>query len=155
MTEMCTDYHVPMTVYGAICLDSFGNVLLVKGRRSNKWSFPKGHSECDEPPVDCALRELFEETGVRLTTNHCGYYMMKGGGYFVFHIDVSCFLNTRDTNEISDTAWWPMSCLPRHTNIDVSIFRSHLKTMPNKNPRDFIYSDDSNKKIQDIINRLT
>jgi 8-oxo-dGTP pyrophosphatase MutT (NUDIX family) len=143
-----------MYVYGAICLDSFGNVLLVKGRRSQKWSFPKGHIKCGELPVDCAKRELFEETGVRISQDHCGYYTMKGGGYFVFHIDVSCFLNTKDTDEISDTAWWPMGCLPRYTNIDVSIFRSHLKMMPNIEHRDFIYSTESNTQIQNILNRL-
>jgi 8-oxo-dGTP pyrophosphatase MutT (NUDIX family) len=143
-----------MPVYGAICLDSFGNVLLVKGRRSQKWSFPKGHTEDNELPLDCAKRELEEETGVRLVSDHLGYYEMKGGGYFVFHIDVCCFLNTRDTNEISDTAWWPLSNLPRSTNIDVSIFRSHLKSKPNVGYRDYIYSQDSNIMIQDIMNRL-
>lgn len=154
MTVVSQEGTVPMTVYGAICLDSFGNVLLVKGRRSQKWSFPKGHSNCGELPEECAKRELYEETGVRVSSEHCGYYMMKGGGYFVFHIDVSCFLNTRDTNEISDTAWWPLRCLPRYTNIDVSIFRSHLKNMPNIEHREFIYSAESNTKIQDILNRL-
>jgi len=143
-----------MPVYGAICLDSFGNVLLVKGRRSHKWSFPKGHSHCDELPVECAKRELYEETGVRISSEHYRYCMMKGGGYFVFHIDVACFLNIRDKNEISDTAWWPLSCLPRHTNIDVSIFRSHLKCMPKMSHRDFVFSEESNTRIEQIIDRL-
>ena len=143
-----------MPVYGAICLDMFDNVLLVKGRLSSKWSFPKGHSTCDELPIDCAIRELYEETGVRVPKEHMGYYTMKGGGYFVFHIDVSCFLNTRDTVEISDTAWWPLRCLPHSTNIDVSIFRSHLRSVTTIPYRDYIYSKESNEKIQAIVSRL-
>ena len=144
-----------MTVYGVICIDSFGNVLLVKGRRSRKWSFPKGHCKIGEPPIDCAKRELLEETGVRISSEQSGYYTMKGGGYFVFHLNVSCFLNTRDTKEISDTAWWPLTSLPRYTNIDVSIFRSHLQDVPNIVHRDYIYSNESNNKIQDILSKLT
>lgn len=30
------------------------------------WDLPGGRREGDEPPEDCALRELFEETGLRL-----------------------------------------------------------------------------------------
>ncbi len=40
-------------------------VLLVFQRRSQSWSFPKGHMEAWEEEQDTALRELREETGLR------------------------------------------------------------------------------------------
>lgn len=144
-----------MPVYGAICLDSFENVLLVKGRRSQKWSFPKGHAKIGELPIDCAKRELFEEAGIRVTSPQNGYYVMKGGEYFIFHINKLCFLKIQDNVEINDVAWWPLNALPTVTNIDVSIFRSHLQMMPNVSYRDFIYSTESNTRIQTILRRLT
>ena len=37
--------------------------LILRGRRSNKWSFPKGHMEKGETEKDTAVREVFEEAG--------------------------------------------------------------------------------------------
>ena len=41
-------------------------VLLVHRPRQNDWSFPKGKLKSGESPVDGALREVLEETGL-----HC------------------------------------------------------------------------------------
>ena len=42
---------------------------VIIGRRSNRgrllWSLPKGHVEEGESPIDAALREVLEETGIR------------------------------------------------------------------------------------------
>jgi len=144
-----------MPVYGAICLYQFSNVLLVRGRVSQKWSFPKGHSNAGEPPIECAKRELYEEAGIRFDGKECGYYTMKGGSYFVFHINFLCFLRVYDTVEIDEVAWWPLSDLPRRTNIDVSIFKSHLRTLPNALHKNYSYSEDSNDRIKEILDRLS
>ncbi|KKP69343.1 hypothetical protein A2X44_04290 [candidate division CPR3 bacterium GWF2_35_18] len=49
-------------------LEKGGKVLL--GKRKNifgagQWAFPGGHLEVGESTLDCAKRELFEETGVK------------------------------------------------------------------------------------------
>jgi bis(5'-nucleosidyl)-tetraphosphatase len=38
--------------------------LLLKNARHGAWGFPKGHSEDDETPMQTALRETREETGI-------------------------------------------------------------------------------------------
>lgn len=43
--------------------------LLVQGIHSKKWSFPKGCIETGETSFDCAIRELEEETGVKLNNS--------------------------------------------------------------------------------------
>jgi 8-oxo-dGTP diphosphatase len=43
-----------------------GTVLLVHRPKYDDWSFPKGKAEPDESYEDCALREVWEETGL-----HC------------------------------------------------------------------------------------
>lgn len=46
-------------------------VLIIQHRHSLHWSFPKGHAEENEDPLQTACRELSEETGltfVRLLT---------------------------------------------------------------------------------------
>lgn len=47
-------------------------VLLIENKRSLHWSFPKGHKEMDETDVQTALREVLEETNVKikLYSNH-------------------------------------------------------------------------------------
>ena len=53
-------------------LYSYG-VLVVRGdpidsfllmQHPTRWDFPKGHIDAGETEVECALRELFEETGI-------------------------------------------------------------------------------------------
>ncbi len=40
--------------------------LLIRNRRSSNWSFPKGHVEKGETLEQTAIREVFEETGLRI-----------------------------------------------------------------------------------------
>ena len=43
-----------------------GEVLLVHRPKYDDWTFPKGKAEAGESDEDCALREVWEETGL-----HC------------------------------------------------------------------------------------
>jgi 8-oxo-dGTP diphosphatase len=45
-----------------------GLVLLVHRPKYDDWTFPKGKAEPDEPDLDCALREVREETGLECVT---------------------------------------------------------------------------------------
>lgn len=54
--------------YGVIPLKKEGvqwKVLLIR-HQAGHWSFPKGHAEIGESPLDAASRELKEETGLTL-----------------------------------------------------------------------------------------
>lgn len=41
-------------------------ILLTKHKKFNKWTQPGGHIEHDEVPEETALREAYEETGVKV-----------------------------------------------------------------------------------------
>ena len=58
-------YKVRVPVRGAILLDeSMENVVLVRGwKKGSSWSFPRGKINKDEKDLDCAVREVYEETG--------------------------------------------------------------------------------------------
>jgi len=43
--------------------------LLIKHKNGGHWSFPKGHMEAGETEVDTALREILEETGLRVVVD--------------------------------------------------------------------------------------
>jgi 8-oxo-dGTP pyrophosphatase MutT (NUDIX family) len=92
-----------------LCTD---NVLLVQGRMSKRWGFPKGHPEPGEQPSDTAARELREETGIQLDPAflaRCPMWRCGNQTYFICHtraIDVPKF-QPSDSHEIIDIAWWP------------------------------------------------
>jgi 8-oxo-dGTP diphosphatase len=52
----------------SIVLKNMDNQILVGKRKGShgegSWAFPGGHLEFNEKPLECALRELEEETGV-------------------------------------------------------------------------------------------
>lgn len=50
---------------GVILINDENNILLVQNY-DGKWTFPKGGIECGETIEEAAVRELFEETGIRL-----------------------------------------------------------------------------------------
>ena len=41
-------------------------ILLIKHKKFNKWVQPGGHIENDELPEEAAIRETFEETGIKI-----------------------------------------------------------------------------------------
>jgi 8-oxo-dGTP pyrophosphatase MutT (NUDIX family) len=67
--EMVGDKKILLTAACVVLTDSLGRVLLQERADSKKWGLPGGLMELDEPIADCAIREVFEETGldVRLT----------------------------------------------------------------------------------------
>ena len=94
-----------------VCDDTY---LVVQGRKSNKWSFPKGHRENNENALETAMRELEEETGIILDknimyTNIISYYNFDYV-YYCFNVDntiVSPCIN--DTKEIKKVEWVKLS----------------------------------------------
>jgi 8-oxo-dGTP pyrophosphatase MutT (NUDIX family) len=92
---------------GVILFNSNNELCIVKGRDSNKYSLPKGKSEyTDTCAEQTALRECYEETGLRVTLGtdtiklgpHCYYIvrMRDRTGYEA---------SPRDTNEICEVKW--------------------------------------------------
>ena len=62
------EYKTRVPVRGAILLNpAMDSALLVKGyKKGASWSFPRGKINKDEPDLDCAVREVYEETGFDL-----------------------------------------------------------------------------------------
>lgn len=129
-------------VVGTICMNKEGEVLLVRGRTTQKWSFPKGHMKKQETELECARRELFEETGIMAPDNYIGYHKLRAASYYTFYIDKMPELEIHDQSEIDAVTWWPMKQLPGvDANVDVSIVRSLMKNIrSNQNVIDYIHS---------------
>ncbi|KAK0385792.1 hypothetical protein NLU13_6969 [Sarocladium strictum] len=66
--EEFLQYKTRVPVRGAILLNSaMDSTVLVKGwKKGANWSFPRGKINKDEDDLDCAIREVYEETGLDL-----------------------------------------------------------------------------------------
>ena len=87
--------------------ESLNKVLVVKSKGYNrpaKWGLPKGHLENNELPNECAMRELYEETGntLHIPENSTNFISsINNSIYYIFITDEKkIILNPIDTNEI-------------------------------------------------------
>lgn len=94
-----------------IILTHKNKYLLVKGISSRKWSFPKGCIEAGETTLQCAVRELKEETGVTLnlhTESLTKEYVYNDTHLYSYSSqrpdDINVCIN--DKNEISKIQWF-------------------------------------------------
>ena len=91
--------------------------LLVQ-HKAGHWGFPKGHPDADESPIDTALRELREETGLEIarlierpsftetyefTKRKSGKRVLKHVTYFVGFVERPAV--TPCEKEVAATAW--------------------------------------------------
>lgn len=74
-------------------------VLLTQNLLGGHWSFPKGHVEKGETHTETAIREVFEETGVRIAP-------LPG------FVDCCSYHTAPDTVK---TVWYYVSLVPGHT----------------------------------------
>jgi len=103
---------------------------LVQGRYTGKWSFPKGHSNEGELPIECALREVGEETGIDKLPDPVEYIQVGYGNYYMFNLDELLPLIPRDTNEIMDTKWVTLEEMEKMSlNADASLYRKQLSSL--------------------------
>ena len=93
-------------VYGGIIQSSNNRFLLVKGRHSGKWSFPKGHIEPGETALECVCREVREETGFQILPAPIRCFPLRGGTYYLFWMPVEIQPQPRDQREIEESRWF-------------------------------------------------
>jgi ADP-ribose pyrophosphatase YjhB (NUDIX family) len=142
-------------VFGCICVNPKGETLLVHGRNSNKWSFPKGHREEGEDGLTCAKREMLEETGITLTGPPLFTYYLKGGQYYLFELDHD-ILTPLDNTEIDKVAWFSLLTLPNNDcNVDISIIRILMKSIrQGQKPLDFLRHSYATRRIAMILDNM-
>jgi tRNA nucleotidyltransferase (CCA-adding enzyme) len=114
--------------------------LLVLGKKSEKWGFPKGHQENNETEEETAVRELFEETGIHIRHEDLlSKIRFKNNIYFNVSTEPGQSLGIQDTNEIVGISWLSipeMMLIPKEKmNFGLKNWLSSVHDCPGKNPR--------------------
>ena len=114
-------------IYGTICISPSNRILLVRGRRSGKWSFPKGHLDGSETSHECAIRELYEETGISVTSSPVTSFKLSVGYYSLFEME-EVDPNIQDNDEIELAEWIPLNQIENlECNVDINCFLSRIR----------------------------
>jgi ADP-ribose pyrophosphatase YjhB (NUDIX family) len=83
--------------------------ITVKGKTSGIWSLPKGRMSNDtETEEECALREVYEETGIKLqSVENLPRIVIGRNVYFIYHTSKKEFntFEIHDKEEVSTVAW--------------------------------------------------
>jgi len=133
-------YKRSVPTFGGIMFNKdFTKVLLVKGFHSKKYSFPKGKKNQKELPLDCAIREVKEETGFDITDmvdkhNYSDNVRTEGARccrlYYVPGVPEDTVFQAACADEIDLYKWMEIKCLDRmlerHYN-KYHIIQPHLK----------------------------
>lgn len=102
---------------GVVVIDPEDRILIVEGRAlhpnthetmvSRKWGLPKGHREEGEEEVNCAIREVKEETGLEVVlTELTPHFRVSDTLLYFLRVDTH-FIDgvTSDTAEIRTVRW--------------------------------------------------
>ena len=110
-----------------------GKYLLVRGRDSHKWGFPKGHMENGEMEEETAIREFFEETGLDIHGPFDGRVRFGNNVYFAKTRIENRTLDIHDKNEIDDIRWFTKKEIlqfPKEScNFGLSMWRKHMMNL--------------------------
>ncbi len=110
-------------IYGGIIrCRSTSRYVLVQGRSSGKWSFPKGHkNSAEESPMDCVSREVGEEIGRDVLPSPSKAVPLHVGYYYLFEVDEEFELKPRDVNEVGSCGWFSVEEMAKLSlNVDAN-----------------------------------
>ena len=119
-------YKTRVPVRGAILLnEAMDSTVLVKGwKKGANWSFPRGKINKDEDDLDCAVREVYEETGFDIKQaglvprdDEVKYIQISMREqqirlYVFRNIPMDTVFEPKTRKEISKVEWYKLSELP-------------------------------------------
>jgi 8-oxo-dGTP diphosphatase len=117
----------------AVVYDANGHVLLIRRRGDGTWSLPGGGVAMGETPAQAALKELWEEAGLRGQVRHLlGVYDAQRWGsrspihHMIFVFEVTCDdLTPKPGIEATEARFFPPDALPRN-----NMHPSHIDRVP-------------------------
>jgi hypothetical protein len=122
---------------GVIIVNYHTNKILVVQSYHKHWGLPKGHLERNETLEDCAIREAFEETGIRISKDKLGkQYSLYRGDCVYFLVDGSdCeydITHIMNKDEITGIGWTCIECLKKWKNeSEEFLINNHLRVLLN------------------------
>jgi len=133
MLQEFRGYMKQIPVFGAILLNkSMDSIVLVQSWGGKSWGFPKGKINQGEAPIDCAIREVYEETsfhaeeakGVVYDENEFLETTSKQGKHTrlfpIINVPEDFDFKPRVRKEIADIKWFKIDSFRTHRDNNTS-----------------------------------
>lgn len=137
-----SQYKAKIPVCGCILLNpDMTKMVLVKDWNGESWTFPRGKINENEDELECAIREVYEETGFN-ARDHCNVndFVVTFQGekkiqlFIATNVPETTEFEPQVRKEISDIKFHPISSVPAHT-YNVHPFIPKLKRWITQNQR--------------------
>jgi 8-oxo-dGTP diphosphatase len=120
-----------MKLRATVICEQDRHVLLVR-KAGCRWTLPGGKVEPGETAIDAAIRELHEETGLRV--EDLVYVMVLESGstrHYVYEVSVLNLHQLQPHNEIVDCIWHPLETVQNLeiTEAALSIVKAYLRRL--------------------------
>jgi 8-oxo-dGTP pyrophosphatase MutT (NUDIX family) len=123
-----------ITKAGTFIFDKKTNKLLIIHVKGGFWGCPKGGIEKGETYKNCAVRETYEETGIKINEillnksnkiKNCMYYDIE-----MEESKTTLSINTNDvTNDTNGIGWINIECLQKLVQKNIIKVNKHLKLL--------------------------
>lgn len=119
---------------GAFIYDPKKNKVLLVQSRGLYWGPPKGTIEENETIIDCAIREVKEETGIELNeTLLKNFSKIKKATYYYIEMDeTDVHIQENKHGEINDAngiTWIKLDCLKQMVKDKVMVLNKHTRLL--------------------------
>jgi len=107
----------PKKKAGVFIFDPSDERVLLVLSRNRCWGLPKGSIKPGETDVQCAIREVYEETGIVVSENDFKYSVSVNSSATYFYmemnsVNVSVRTNSQqDANDVNGIGWIKLNCL--------------------------------------------
>ena len=108
----------------AVIFDKDNKIMLVKStyQRSHPWGLPGGSLEYGEAPEDAVVREVWEETSLKIEIDRFLFVKTwtpdRVGMYYICHIEDGEFM---PSDEVSEIGYFSLDNLPDVRPLDVTL----------------------------------
>lgn len=123
---------------GVFFIDNKTKKILLVQSRGNLWGPPKGGLQINESVKDCAIREVLEETGIKIKKEDLTQYTIvkSKSTYFLIEIEEQEVFIQKNVNENANDAngitWINIDCLNEEILRGKMNITSHCKILLNK-----------------------
>ena len=143
-----------IATFTTMCMVRDGDRVLVLDRKDPDWpgvTFPGGHVEPNESFVDCAIREVWEETGLTISAPRlCGVkdWYSDGERYVVLFFQTDRFSGQLQFSAEGEV-WWEELC-KFHTMPLADGMDSMLRVFLSDDLSEFFYRQDGDHWVQEL-----